>query len=638
MPSTRTTSPSSKPSRSSSRARPSGNEILTPRAPWPLLLGSSPASAAGPATMASPAPRSCDEACKTSKPSNMEPLWAFAMCESDSPSGGEGRVRGVGAARRALRSATMARRSGAIGLLAEGGEEGELLALEPDRATLAREVIADRLGEAGVAEPMGAKGRLRQIAALDLVRPLGARLDALQAAGDRVIDGAVIAALEVEEGKVAFRAPVAPVERGAAAEVERSGQEPAPALRHDEDDLLGHGGAEAGEEIAREVGMAPFAVAGVAVEAEEGVPVALLDLLPGERQHLEPAGKGGLALLADVLALARAQGGEEIIEVAIAAVVPMELLALALEEAGRAECEPLLLGREGDVERGDAEPPRHLDHAGDERLARAGRGRGVDEQARPGDRREGDRDLQLGVIAPAGALVRLGPAVIEDIFAVGVALEVHGCRGDEPARLVLHDEVAGQPAGLAAGRAALLEGREEGVADARVVGAGDGVPRLGLDLGDALDEPDGRRLAPVRHGGPPSGAASAQATSSTAATSTATFTGSEPEPTAKRACLPASPNTSTKRSEAPFTTLGWSANSGTALTKPCTMATRLTRSRLPSCACAWARMLRAQSRAAARPSSSEISLPTLPKYLSSPFQKVTWPETNRMLPTCTAGT
>src|SRR6185437_13686286 len=90
MPSTRTTKPSSKPSRTNSPARQSANAILTPRALSPSPLGSSPVSADGPATTASPVPRSCDEACKTSAPSNTELLWGFTMCESDSRGGGEG--------------------------------------------------------------------------------------------------------------------------------------------------------------------------------------------------------------------------------------------------------------------------------------------------------------------------------------------------------------------------------------------------------------------------------------------------------------------------------------------------------------------------------------------------------------------
>src|SRR5690348_15431913 len=106
MPSTRTTNPSSKPSRTNSPARQSANAILTPRALSPSPLGSSPASADGPATTASPAPRSCDEDCKTSEPSNTELLWGFTICESDSrgarvatrvpsPQRGEGQGEGL---------------------------------------------------------------------------------------------------------------------------------------------------------------------------------------------------------------------------------------------------------------------------------------------------------------------------------------------------------------------------------------------------------------------------------------------------------------------------------------------------------------------------------------------------------------
>ena len=57
-------------------------------------------------------------------------------------------------------------------------------------------------------------------------------------------------------------------------------------------------------------------------------------------------------------------------------------------------------------------------------------------------------------------------------------------------------------------------------------------------------------------------------TSNMPSTSTATLRGNDPEPTAERACLPFSPRTSTRRSEAPLTTLGWSAKSATAFTKP----------------------------------------------------------------------
>ena len=51
-------------------------------------------------------------------------------------------------------------------------------------------------------------------------------------------------------------------------------------------------------------------------------------------------------LLADRLALARGELGEEIVEGLVAAVVPVELLAHALHQPGLAEQLPFVLGRE----------------------------------------------------------------------------------------------------------------------------------------------------------------------------------------------------------------------------------------------------------------------------------------------------
>ena len=47
------------------------------------------------------------------------------------------------------------------------------------------------------------------------------------------------------------------------------------------------------------------------------------------------------------------------------------------------------------------------------------------QQARPGHRRERHRDDQLGIIAPAGPLVSVGPAPVEDVFALGMVLQIH---------------------------------------------------------------------------------------------------------------------------------------------------------------------------------------------------------------------
>src|SRR5258706_563498 len=54
------------------------------------------------------------------------------------------------------------------------------------------------------------------------------------------------------------------------------------------------------------------------------------------------------------------------------------------------------------------------------------------------------------------------------------------------------------------------------------------------------------------------------------------------EASAERACLPASPNPSTKRSEQPLITLGWSVISGIAFTMPSPFTPRFPLSGLPS--------------------------------------------------------
>ena len=174
--------------------------------------------------------------------------------------------------------------------------------------------------------------------------------------------------------------------------------------------------------------------------------------------------------------------------------------------------------------------------------------------------------------------------MVEDVFAVGVALHIERRAADDRAGRVLDDQVLRQPAGLRIGRPALLQRRQEGVAEERIVGAGARVPVRGGHVRHALDRPDRDLLVAVRHHERPSGpetvlckgraaparstrplyapplyvlgAVPVQAISNTASISTAKPRGRAGTPTAKRACRPASPSTSTSRSEAPLMTFG----------------------------------------------------------------------------------
>ena len=213
--------------------------------------------------------------------------------------------------------------------------------------------------------------------------------------------------------------------------------------------------------------------------------MALLDLAPRKRPDGEAGLRHGLPLLAYLLALARGEGREEVVEAAIALVEPVELNAGALQQPGLAHQVELVFGGEGDVQRGDAGLVAEPDAGGEQRrLHRLRLGPRRRQQARPGHRRERDRGLELGVVAPAGALERVRPAVVEDIFAVGVALEVHRHGAEHGAVPALEDDVPGVPAGLRRARAALLECRQKGVADEGVVAACAAVPRGRVHLRD----------------------------------------------------------------------------------------------------------------------------------------------------------
>ena len=107
--------------------------------------------------------------------------------------------------------------------------------------------------------------------------------------------------------------------------------------------------ADQRKELAREIGAAPFARAGLHVEGKERIPDAFGQIAAGEPVHADAVRERVLAFAADGLALARRERGEEILERRVAGVLPVELLIVALKEAEFAEKAPFRLGRKGDV-------------------------------------------------------------------------------------------------------------------------------------------------------------------------------------------------------------------------------------------------------------------------------------------------
>jgi hypothetical protein len=130
---------------------------------------------------------------------------------------------------------------------------GKALYLTLDHVAFAGKELRDCTPESRIGDPVSAVSRRREIAALDLMRPLGARLDALQSVCNCEFDCLIIAAFEMEELVVSIAPPIAAVDRIFAEKVKRARDVIGAAARHHEDDLLGHSLADQREEAAIEV-------------------------------------------------------------------------------------------------------------------------------------------------------------------------------------------------------------------------------------------------------------------------------------------------------------------------------------------------------------------------------------------------
>ena len=169
-------------------------------------------------------------------------------------------------------------------------------------------------------------------------------------------------------------------------------------------------------------------------------------------------GKRVAPLAADGLALARGQRGEEIIEVAIAGICPVELLVGALEKALLAEELPFRLGRESDVNPRCVIDPAKLYQACGKPLAGDFGVRSCPHQEPPpSGGRERHRDLEFRIIVAARALVGLGPAAVEDILAARMALDVAGRCAEQRSVRGFDQEMLCLPPRTAANRAGVLK-------------------------------------------------------------------------------------------------------------------------------------------------------------------------------------
>ena len=133
-------------------------------------------------------------------------------------------------------------------------------------------------------------------------------------------------------------------------QIERPGNRLTAAHGEDQEHSVGHSLAQAREEVAGQIGMPPFAGAGILVEGPKGIPVAFLDVGAVEmldRQSFE----GERSLLSDGLALARRQGRQKIVEASVTLVQPVKLAVGADEPAGLFEQAHFGFGDESGVRR-----------------------------------------------------------------------------------------------------------------------------------------------------------------------------------------------------------------------------------------------------------------------------------------------
>lgn len=249
---------------------------------------------------------------------------------------------------------------------------------------------------------------------------------------------------------------------------------------------------------AGQIGAAPFARAGVLIEAPESVPVLRADFVAGQAVDRDAVRCRRRALLAEVFALAAREVDEEIVESLISPVLPVKLLVLALQQSEFAAAPPLLFGAKGDVKRGEPIRLRQPDRALDQRqigpFGRIRRG----QEAPPRGGGEGNRALQFGVVFAAGVLERMRPVLVEHILALAVGLAVKRHDAGKPSVAGPRREMTRIPAGGVGDGAAVLQRQQEAMRGERVDGsaaigglrAGAMVPVRRIDGGDTVQHID----------------------------------------------------------------------------------------------------------------------------------------------------
>ena len=226
---------------------------------------------------------------------------------------------------------------------------------------------------------MGRIGGLRQVAARELVLALGAGLDARELVRDRVLDGLIVAELEMQERVMLDRAPVAAVERVAADEIDARRRSSA---RRAWPSPAGCGRALSRRSARRTRASdraGPICASRSPCRSRRRRPRrSSVRSEPVSHATSMPGSSASLRSRRIVLRLRDDSAAQEIVEGRVAVILPVELLVGALQEAVLAEQAPFGLGQEGDVHRRHLVAGGNLDQRVGERAAhgvrRVGRG------------------------------------------------------------------------------------------------------------------------------------------------------------------------------------------------------------------------------------------------------------------------
>ena len=266
-------------------------------------------------------------------------------------------------------------------------------------------------------------------------------------------------------------APVAPVQRVGIAEVQRAGNGLATRVLRQREQHLG---AQPRRHIHKKLPRQIAAVTGAfgvghLVEAVKDRPVVRGQFAPVAQAEGKSLFLHTPPLPAQRLAFAADQSVEKIVEVAIAPVVPVKLHLPAGVHSGGLQ--PGVVRRVGKqhVPGGNTQLSGQRGHLFVKPQPQLG---GIEpgfvEQARPRRRRKGNGRDQLGVVGQAHAPPGVRPGPIEDVFTVGMTLEIGGKNGQR-APAIAQAQMGRRPARGPGGALRLLQTEQKIAAQKGVV-------------------------------------------------------------------------------------------------------------------------------------------------------------------------